>query len=173
MLTRVAKPTPRSLVRLLSSVGEGDTIVRYPDLIDALVAAGNDPVARTADLAELRALIQPFGFRRSMRISADELRSIGARTLFIWGDRDPLGSTDVARDEARLIPNARLEVLPAGHVPQSATRSVSPPWRRASSTRHVGPEPDTISLLDVGAGHLRHHHPCLPPLAVASVYGAP
>ena len=118
MHTRVAKPTPRSLVRLLSSVGEGDTIVRYPDLIDALVAAGNDPVARTADLAELRALIQPFGFRRSMRISADELRSIGARTLFIWGDRDPLGSTDVARDAARLIPNARLEVLPAGHVPQ-------------------------------------------------------
>jgi pimeloyl-ACP methyl ester carboxylesterase len=118
VLSRVVKPTRRSLVRLLSSVGEGDTILQYPDLIDALVAAGNDPAARTADLAEIRAVIQPFGFRRSMRFSADELRAIGARTLLIWGDRDPVGSADVARGAARLIPNVRLELLPAGHVPQ-------------------------------------------------------
>jgi pimeloyl-ACP methyl ester carboxylesterase len=118
MLARVARPTPRSLVRLLASVGEGDTIVQYPDLIDALVAAASDPVARTADLAELRALIQPFGFRRSMRFSGEELQAISARTLLIWGDRDPIGSAEVARTAARLMPNARLEMLPAGHVPQ-------------------------------------------------------
>lgn len=117
-LARVVKPTPRSLVRLLSSVGEGDTIIRYPDLIDALVAAGNDPVATRADLAELRALIQPFGFRRSMRFRTDELQTMKAPTLLIWGDRDPIGSVDVAHAVARLLPNARLEVLPAGHVPQ-------------------------------------------------------
>jgi pimeloyl-ACP methyl ester carboxylesterase len=118
MLARVARPTPRSLVRLLSSVGEGDTIVRYPDLIDALVAGAGDPITRTADLAELRAVIQPFGYRGSMRLSAEELRSVGAPTLLIWGDRDPIGSVDVARAATRLIPNARLEVLPGGHVPQ-------------------------------------------------------
>lgn len=117
-LARLVKPTPRSLVRLLSSVGEGDTIVRYPDLIDALVAAGNDPVARTADLAELRAAIHPFGFRRSMRFSTRELQAMATPTLLIWGDRDPIGSVDVARAAAQLIPNAQLEVLPAGHVPQ-------------------------------------------------------
>ena len=37
VLARVLKPTPRSLVRMLSSLGEGETIKRYPDLIDALV----------------------------------------------------------------------------------------------------------------------------------------
>ena len=108
-----------------------------------------------------------------MRISADELRSIGARTLFIWGDRGPLGSTDVARDAARPIPNARLEVLPAGHVPQFGHPQRVAAMASSFLNRHVGPDPDTISPLDVGAGHLRHHHPCLPPLAVASVYGAP
>jgi pimeloyl-ACP methyl ester carboxylesterase len=118
LLARVVRPTPRSFVRLMSSVGEGDTIRRYPDLINAQVAAASDPVASTAGLAELRAVIQPFGYRRSMRLTADELRSIGAPTLIIWGDRDPVGSVDVARAAARLIPNARLEVLPAGHVPQ-------------------------------------------------------
>jgi pimeloyl-ACP methyl ester carboxylesterase len=118
LLSRIAKPTPRTLVRLLASVGEGDTITRYPALIDALVAGGNDPVARTADIAELRALIQPLGFRRSMRFSADDLRTITARTLLLWGDRDPVGSADVARSAARLLPNAELEILPCGHVPQ-------------------------------------------------------
>lgn len=117
-LARVAKPSPRSLVQLLSSVGEGETIVRYPDLIDALVAGGNDPVARRADLAELRALIHPFGFRHSMRFRAEELQSMHTSTLLIWGDRDPVGSVDVAEAVARLLPNAVLRVLPAGHVPQ-------------------------------------------------------
>jgi len=50
--------------------------------------------------------------------SPGELRTITARTLFIWGDRDPVGSTDVARSATELMPNARLEILPAGHVPQ-------------------------------------------------------
>ena len=117
-LARVVKPTPRSLVRLLSSVGEGDTIVEHPDLINALVAAGNDPVARSADLAELRAAIQPFGFRRSMRFGPADLQAMRTRTLLIWGDHDPLGSVDAAQAAARLIPNAQLEVLSAGHVPQ-------------------------------------------------------
>ena len=45
VLARVAKPNEKAVVRLMSSMGEQHTIVRYPDLIDALVAAGNDPVA--------------------------------------------------------------------------------------------------------------------------------
>jgi pimeloyl-ACP methyl ester carboxylesterase len=118
LLARLAKPTHRSLVRLLSSVGEAETIVRYPELIDALVAGGNDPVAVAADLAELRAVIQPLGFRRSMRLQPADLQAMRVPTLLIWGDHDPVGSVDVAQVAARLVPNARLEVLPAGHVPQ-------------------------------------------------------
>jgi hypothetical protein len=51
------------VVRLMSSVGEKDRIVRYPDLIESLVAAGQDPIASRANLAELRAIISPLGFR--------------------------------------------------------------------------------------------------------------
>ena len=36
----------------------------------------------------------------------------------IWGDHDPVVSVADARAAADLIPDARLEVLPAGHVPQ-------------------------------------------------------
>ncbi len=119
LLARVVRPDAKMVVRLMSSMGEKDTIVRHPDLIESLVAAGNDPVASAADLAEYRAIISPLssGYRRSLRVHPDELRRLTVPTLVIWGDHDPLGGTEAARATARLIPEAQLEVLPAGHVP--------------------------------------------------------
>jgi pimeloyl-ACP methyl ester carboxylesterase len=117
VLARVPKPTPRMVVRLLSSMGEGDTIVRYPDLIDAVAAAGRDPLAAATNLAELRACITPFGFRRSARLRPAELRRLTVPTLLIWGDHDPVGHVEAARTIAELLPEARLEILPGGHVP--------------------------------------------------------
>ena len=117
IVTRVAKPNRKAVVRLMASMGEQHTIVRYPDLIDALVVAGNDPVATATNLAELRAAISPFGFRRALRVRADELQELTAPTLVIWGDHDPVGSTQAGETTARLLADARLEVLPGGHVP--------------------------------------------------------
>jgi len=117
VLKRVVKPNPKRVVQLLSSVGEGDTITRYPDIIRSVVVAGNDPMASAMNLAELRAVISGRGYRRSNSTSADELRRVGVPTLVVWGDQDPIGSVECAEEVTRLIPDARLEVLPAGHVP--------------------------------------------------------
>jgi pimeloyl-ACP methyl ester carboxylesterase len=116
VLARV-KTNEKMVVRLMGSMGEKDTIVRYPDLLDALVAGANDATASAANLAELRAVLGSFGFRRSTRLTADELRRLTMPTLLVWGDHDPVGSLDAAQSLARLIPHAKLEVLPAGHVP--------------------------------------------------------
>jgi pimeloyl-ACP methyl ester carboxylesterase len=70
-----------------------------------------------ANLAELRAVISPFGFRPGARIDPDALRRLSVPALLIWGDRDPVGTVEVAQATARLMPQARLELLPAGHVP--------------------------------------------------------
>ena len=117
VLGRLAKPNPKRLVQLMSAVGEKDTVVRYPALIDAIVAEGNDPVAAEANLAELRAVITARGFRPSMRLQPDELRALTVPTLVIWGDHDPVGTVEAGRAVATLIPEAQLGVLPAGHVP--------------------------------------------------------
>jgi pimeloyl-ACP methyl ester carboxylesterase len=111
------RPSPRMVVRFMSAMGEGTTIVNHPGLIGSLVAAGRDPTASAAALAEYRALGTPLGFRRSMRVRPDDLRHLTTPTLLIWGDHDPTGSVAAAQQITKLIPNARLEVLPAGHVP--------------------------------------------------------
>jgi pimeloyl-ACP methyl ester carboxylesterase len=117
LLPRVVKPNRKLVVRLMASMGERDTIVRYPELIESVVAAARDPVASAANLAELRAIISPIGVRPSARMNPDELRRLTVPTLLIWGDHDPVGSAGVARETARLMPRAQLELLPAGHVP--------------------------------------------------------
>jgi pimeloyl-ACP methyl ester carboxylesterase len=117
LLTRVAKPNPKRLVQLMSSMGEADTIVGYPELIKALVAAGRDQIASAANLAELRAVISPLGFRRSALVHTEELRRLAVPTLLIWGNHDPVGGIEAAQVAAATIPEAHLKVLPAGHVP--------------------------------------------------------
>ena len=118
LMVRAVKPGPRMLVKMMASVGEAETIVRHPDLLDSLVAGARDPVAIQANLAELRALISPSGIRNSMRLTREDLRRLAVPTLMIWGDRDPVVPLTQARAVAAEIPQSRLEVLPAGHVPQ-------------------------------------------------------
>ena len=117
-LTRALRPGRRMLVRMMASMGESDTITHYPDLLDSLVEAAKDNLAATANRAELRALISPIGFRPTAVTGSDELRRLAVPTLMIWGDRDPVVSTAHARAASQQIPDARLEVLSAGHVPQ-------------------------------------------------------
>ena len=118
VLNRVVKPGRHMLLRMMASVGEADTITHHPDLLDSLVAGARDPVAVAANQAEVRALVSPFGFRRATRIRADDLRRLSVPTMMIWGDHDPVVPIGAARVAAQLIPGARLQVLPAGHVPQ-------------------------------------------------------
>jgi pimeloyl-ACP methyl ester carboxylesterase len=118
LLGRTMRPGRRMLLRLMSSVGEGDTILRHPDLFDSLIDAARDPVAAAANVAEFQALISPLGTRPATRIRPDDLRRVTVPTLMIWGDHDPVVSVADAEAAAKLIPGACLEVLPAGHVPQ-------------------------------------------------------
>jgi len=117
LMARAVRPGRRMLVRMMASMGEAETIVRHPDLLDSLVAGARDPVASRANLAELRALISPRGIRTSMRFSGEDLRRLAVPTLMIWGDHDPVVPLAQARAVAAEIPHTRLEVLPAGHVP--------------------------------------------------------
>jgi pimeloyl-ACP methyl ester carboxylesterase len=123
LLARLAPPSPKSVLRLASSVGEKGTLAARPELVDLLVALGRDPVADRAAKAEFRALVSPLallspaGWRRGARVRPDELRQVALPTLVVWGQHDPLGSVSVAQAVTDLIPHARLAVLPTGHGP--------------------------------------------------------
>jgi len=74
-------------------------------------------VASRVNLAELRAVLSPFGYRRELRLRPDELGRLTMPTLLVWGEHDPVGGAKVAQAAADRIPGAHLELLPAGHGP--------------------------------------------------------
>jgi pimeloyl-ACP methyl ester carboxylesterase len=116
LFRHLVTPNAKMVVRMMASMGEGETIVRHPDLIDAMVAAGRDPIASAAGLAELRAILTPLGFRRSLRVQSSELQHLTVPTLLIWGDHDPVGTVEAGHAFASLIPDAQLDVVAAGHA---------------------------------------------------------
>lgn len=117
------RETPQSVRKFAAMVGEKDTIDAHPDLIDVLVAVGNDPVAARALHQEIRPLISPWalmtrtGFRRQARITEADLRGLVVPTLLVGGRHDPVGEANVARHIQSLIPHAELEVVEGGHAP--------------------------------------------------------
>jgi pimeloyl-ACP methyl ester carboxylesterase len=123
LLSRLMPPSPKSVLRFASSVGEQGTLASYPDLVDLWVATFRDPIADRVARAEIRVLASPFallspsGLRRRSRVRADELRQVAVPTLVIWGEQEPLGSVSVAQAVTKIIPDARLAVLAGGHAP--------------------------------------------------------
>lgn len=111
-------PSRESVTKMMAMMGEGETVVRYPELIDVHVAAGFDRIAGEAAERELKALIRGLtGFRSRFVFSEDDLSKIEQPTLLIWGDHDPIGGLDSARRVSEALPHADLTVLPAGHAP--------------------------------------------------------
>lgn len=111
-------PSPKTVKQMMGSMGEGDTIGRYPGLIDAFVAAGSDPIAGQATGEELAGVIRGLlGFRPAFRFSNAELQTVTQPTLLIWGDHDPVGSLHAAQAAADVLPHAQVAEVPTGHAP--------------------------------------------------------
>jgi pimeloyl-ACP methyl ester carboxylesterase len=45
LLSRLVPPSPKSVLRFASFVGEKATLAAHPDLVDLMVATGRDPIA--------------------------------------------------------------------------------------------------------------------------------
>ncbi len=114
---------PDEVLQFARFVGEEETLASYPHLIDLLVTLDGDPVAAKTLLNETRTILSPFalispsGWRRQMRVQPPELKQLSVPALVLWGEDEPVGDVSVAREVTDLIPDGRLEMLPAGHGP--------------------------------------------------------
>ena len=107
----------KTVVNMMTMMGEKETIVNYPQMIEALAASNNDPVASKATRTEFSAFLNLLGFKENMKIRADDLAQLSMPTLVIWGEHDPLGGVEAAQAVSAAIPDSKLVMLPAGHVP--------------------------------------------------------
>jgi pimeloyl-ACP methyl ester carboxylesterase len=122
-------PSPESLTKMMDMMGEGDTIGRYPRLLDVFVAASSDPIAGEASQSEMNAMIRGLaGFRPQFRFTEQDLERVHQPVLLIWGDHDPIGNLTAAEQVRDALPNATLKVVPTGHAPW---------WGQPDHTAHL------------------------------------
>lgn len=71
----------------------------------------------TAWLSLMEALLTPWGANERYAFGAEEVRQVQPPVLYIWGDDDPFGDLQTAREATRLTPDAELHVWQGGHLP--------------------------------------------------------
>jgi pimeloyl-ACP methyl ester carboxylesterase len=105
-------PSIRMTRRMLATVGGHGSVAGEPDaLFDALGAAMAlaAPSYATLDLCRWRTP------HPDLQTTDSELAACRPPVLLLWGDHDKVQSPEAGERAARLLPHARLEVLPGGH----------------------------------------------------------
>ncbi len=75
------------------------------------------PGFRTAMLTHMQLALLVGRPRRENFLSDADLRGLAVPVLMIWGDEDPYGGPEIGQRACGLLPDARLEVIPARHAP--------------------------------------------------------
>jgi pimeloyl-ACP methyl ester carboxylesterase len=88
-----------------------------PELADLLVATERLPHFEHAFLGALRTMIRIRGARPEMALSAAVLRGVRQPAQLVWGNDDPMGSTEIAHRVAEALPDAELHFVEGGHAP--------------------------------------------------------
>jgi len=65
----------------------------------------------------IAAVVSLTGANPKYQLRAEQLQQIRCPVQFIWGDKDPFGGLEVAREAVRIMPNATLHEMQAGHLP--------------------------------------------------------
>lgn len=94
---------------------------------------GHDPASLPVELATLQGRTEALpahrthwlslmenifpGARQAVVLTLDELAHINQPVRFVWGEQDPFGPPSVGEGACRVMPDARLTTLAAGHLP--------------------------------------------------------
>lgn len=103
----------------LRTMGSSPEVIRRipEELARARYEVTQLPQFRLSWHSLLKTTLSLSGANHRYRLKAEELRQIEHPVLFIWGDNDPFGDSEVGRRAVELMQNARLELIDAGHIP--------------------------------------------------------
>ncbi len=120
-LGTVMPPSPFAVRAILRGIGLGAALKAgriSQEGLDWFLSLLRDTDTMRNELRAGPRLLSPIGgFNESLRLSADFLARIKTPTYFLWGEEDPFGGAEVARQFVSQIEGAELELMPgAGHA---------------------------------------------------------
>lgn len=95
-----------------------EDIDRMPDIAaEAVYHFFNLPTFLNTWKTLVAAVATLTGAQPKYQLGADQLRRVQQPVQFIWGEKDPFGDLDVARQATRTLSNAKLHEMTVGHLP--------------------------------------------------------
>lgn len=121
-LTTKIPPTRFAIKMILRQLGLGPALESgkvSEEMIDWFLALLRDTNTLVNETRIAPDVITPFrGVNTRVQFTDDLIERVTAPTLFLWGDSDPMGGADIARDFTSRFPNSMLEIVEqAGHAP--------------------------------------------------------
>jgi pimeloyl-ACP methyl ester carboxylesterase len=120
-LVAAVPPSERTVRAIFRSIGlrqamEAGRVSR--EMLDVYLALLRDTNTMRNELeAGPRIVSLRRGMDDRVLLPASLLAKVEAPAFFLWGEEDPLGGPDIARQFVKQIPNAELELMPgAGHA---------------------------------------------------------
>jgi pimeloyl-ACP methyl ester carboxylesterase len=112
---------PARVRSILRQSGHGPSLDsgRIPDeFVDWRVAVGSETDSMRLEREMVRALVKGKSYRPGLTFEAAELAAIRHATLHVYGTSDPVGSADIWRRVAGVLPRGQVRLLEgAGHMP--------------------------------------------------------
>ena len=119
-LMTAVPPNERMVRMVLRSVGLRQALDAgriSQELIDAYVALLRDTDTMRNEIKAGPRIIKLWGMNNSVLLPKSLLASIPTPVYFLWGQEDPFGGEDIAREFVKAVPNCELEIMPgAGHA---------------------------------------------------------
>jgi len=127
----LASPLGIVMLRLANSPGRVRSILRHnghgsslddgripEEFVDWRVAVGRDTGSMRNERAMVQALLRGGAFGPDLTFDDAELAAIETPALYVYGDKDPVGSVDLWSRVAGVLPHGELHLVAgAGHMP--------------------------------------------------------
>jgi pimeloyl-ACP methyl ester carboxylesterase len=130
MIQLLASPAGALMVRLPDKPARVRSILRHlghraslddgrvPDeFVEWRVAVGSETDSMRHEREMVRAIVKGKSYRPGLTFEGGELAAIREPTLHVYGTADPVGSADLWRRVSGRLPDGRLSLVEAGHMP--------------------------------------------------------
>lgn len=119
-LAGMVPPTERAVRAMLRSIGLRKALAtgRFSQtMVDTYLSLLRDTDTMRNELKAGPHTFRLRGFNKSVFLPQSLLGTIHTPTYFLWGEDDPMGDAEIARQFVRNIPGAKIEIMPgAGHA---------------------------------------------------------
>jgi 2-hydroxy-6-oxonona-2,4-dienedioate hydrolase len=119
-LAGMVPPTERAVRAMLRSIGLRGALAtgRFSQqMVDTYLSLLRDTYTMRNELKAGPHTFRLRGFNKSVFLPQSLLGTIHTPTYFLWGEDDPTGDAEIARQFVRNIPGAEIEMMPgAGHA---------------------------------------------------------